>query len=697
MVRYTHKIRAGIPEQGEDRQIGEKSMKRSFIFLLVMVSLLCAAACALADDLTYTLLEDGSGYEVAACGASVTEVVIPAEYEGKPVVSIAGEAFLNCGDLAAFRTEEGQKTFYAVDGVLFTDQPVKTLVRFPNAYPRRYYQAPADTKAVAPWAFAGVRVMNYLHFQEGVESFGDHMLDSVACAPDIYVPDSLKSIGEDLLLNQQGSVAFYANVDSVFCRYAWNNNIPCGGISPWEAKKQTVELAEPDLTDAEDLPKPKRTAAVSAGNYRYQDELKIICDFSGVQNREDTELRLDLTREWKEITPDGKGNVADGLDPRTGLYGIGFTGEETVLRGYDRKGKLTGTRVVNGDFVFSLPDAYTIGVTGGKDTVLTLLPYQPVVTASTGFLPLDIEQFHYLSEDNRIQYYVVPHSYAAVSYDYPHYVNTFTSSFMDVSGNRAEDSSHFAVKCISFGDPYLLDKAGLIALSFDYLDVLYEDQDLTVTAASRFHLDEKFGKQLQGVLDSLKTVMRGVYYPAEKEINHITVCANGEYPTSYESRITLDDELAVYTNENVVSFAHEMTHAVDQAFELNLPSTWMEGRAEYISRKVCDAMGVSCWEYDQACDWSFLSEEYRSDFFSYYTEHANNETYYTVGYYFFKYLCDTYGENVSAKIMQNLFDAAEELPVYEWKLPNDVFKKCVTDATDPEVFQNFVRDVVERK
>ncbi len=65
-------------------------------------------------------------------------------------------------------------------------------------------------------------------------------------------------------------------------------------------------------------------------------------------------------------------------------------------------------------------------------------------------------------------------------------------------------------------------------------------------------------------------------------------------------------------------------------------------------------------------------------------------------YYFFRYLCDTYGEDISVKIMENLFEAAGKLPDDEWNMPDDVLKKCVTDATDPDVFQNFVRDVVEK-
>ena len=680
-----------------DERNGVRMMKRISLALVILACLLCAAVCASADILEYTLLEDGSGYEITGCNDSAEVVTIPAEHKGLPVLSIDGKAFISCGQLEEFRTEEDQPVFYAEDGVLFTDRPVKTLVRFPNRYRQHdYYKAPADLKAVGPWAFAGLNSMNFIHFQEGLESFGDHMLDSVKRGPMFFVPDSLKVIGKNLLQNMQSSVAFYGSENCAFCEFAWGNNIPYGIIGERVVHQQTAELAEPDLTDAGNLPAPKKTVRIDYGEF-VSDYYSISYDFSAHQGRKGTELLMDLGEIWTDITPDMNGQVADGLDPRTGIYGIGFTGAETVLRGYDREGNLTGTRVVNGDFVFSLPGAYSVGITGGKDTVLTVLPYQPILIASSGKLPLDQEHFHRLSwEDGWAQYYVVPFGYASGSYDYSSYMNVFTSSFYDAAGNEAVTSPHYALKAMLFWDPYLLDQADQVAIDFDHLDVLYEDEGFTCAAASRFNLDGEFGKQLSGLLDTVKTVMSGTYYPADRGINHVTVRVNGEYPMSSDSVITVDKYLAEYTDDNILSFAHEMTHAVDQRLTMGMPGAWMEGRAEYISRKVCDILGISYWEYEDRYDWAFLSAEDRADFFRYYTESANRETEYSVGYYFFRYLCDTYGEDISVKIMQNLFDAAGELPPDEWKMPNDIFKKCVTDATDPDVFRNFVRDVVEK-
>ena len=684
--------------------IGGNSMKKLILSLTALLCVLCLAAGAFAADagipavngvLAYTLLEDGSGYEISGCSPDAETVTVPAEHEGLPVVAIAGEAFLECGNLKEFRTEENQAVFYAEDGVLFTDEPVKTLVRFPNAYQKYAYQAPADTVAVGPWAFAGQGTLGFLHFQEGLKSFGDHMLDSVSSQIMVFVPNSLKTVGENLLQNQKDNVPFYGN-NGQMIRYARKNNIPFANIRNVRPKKQTITLAEPDLTEAEGLPAPEKIIRVSDGEYWNDDETFKLA-YTINQGYENTEMLLDLAGKWESITPDAAGQVGENLEPRTGLYGIGYTKEEAVLRGYDRDGRLTGTRVVNGDFTYALPGAYSLGVTGGTGTRLTILPYQPVVTASAGLLPLDPASFHYVTEDNRVQYYVVPFGYASHSYEFPDYINIFSYSFFDAAWREAETSPHYALLALQLRDPYLLDQADKIAVNFDHLEVLYEDEAFTCAAATRFKLNEKFGKDLAGVLENVKTVMSGTYYPADREINHVAVHADGSYPTSSQSVITLDQYLTKYTGRNVLTFAHEMTHSVDQTLDIGLPSAWLEGRAEYISRKVCEAMRVSCDKYRPKYNWSFLSQEDRADFFRYYTESVNRETAYSVGYYFFRYLCDTYGEDVSAKIMQNLFEAAEKLPRYTYNMPNDVFKKCVTDATDPDVFQNFIRDVVEKK
>ena len=103
-------------------------MKKNGIRLLLLTAavlvFVCAWACGPAegtDPLTYEVLPDGSGMQVTGCDPSAESVTIPAEHDGLPVVSIKEGAFLRCTQLKEFLAEEGQETFYAQDGVLFTD------------------------------------------------------------------------------------------------------------------------------------------------------------------------------------------------------------------------------------------------------------------------------------------------------------------------------------------------------------------------------------------------------------------------------------------------------------------------------------------------------------------------------------------------------------------------------------------------
>ena len=48
--------------------------------------------------------------------------------------------------------------------------------------------------------------------------------------------------------------------------------------------------------------------------------------------------------------------------------------------------------------------------------------------------------------------------------------------------------------------------------------------------------------------------------------------------------------------------------------------------------------------------------------------------------------------------MQNLADTGlKNHNLFTGNVPAHFFKKSVTEVTDPDVFQNFIRDVVEKK
>ena len=194
--------------------------------------------------------------------------------------------------------------------------------------------------------------------------------------------------------------------------------------------------------------------------------------------------------------------------------------------------------------------------------------------------------------------------------------------------------------------------------------------------------------------------MVGTYFPADAPIGQIIIDSTSSWsPVASEGNIHLPEDVVRDFSE--LTIAHEMVHAIDQkiaalAHNKYAPTPWYEGRAEYLSRLILNENGAP-----NDFDWSFLSEEDKADFFHYYYYSTNRTTEYDVGHHFFYYLLQTYGENVSAKIMANIAALPEIDPIVQVSDEKQeeyaqMFKQCIEAATEVGVFQNFVRDVIDK-
>ena len=194
--------------------------------------------------------------------------------------------------------------------------------------------------------------------------------------------------------------------------------------------------------------------------------------------------------------------------------------------------------------------------------------------------------------------------------------------------------------------------------------------------------------------------MIGNYYPADIKIKKIGVRIDGDYPASGSSTLYLDDVCADVSG-CISTYTHELVHAIDQSIrycDTLAPSPWLEGRAEYISRIANEKLGEYGPYYEEKGDWDFLTEQDKADFLHYYCLNNNRETPYYVGYYFIKYLNETYGDDITAKIMEAM--SKVEVPANYYDMSDEkrmnMFGDIVKAATCETVFQDFVRDVVEK-
>ncbi len=651
------------------------------------------------DPLSYQLLEDGSGYEITGCAEDRLYVVIPAKHKGLPVTAVADRAFMDCADLRRFYTDPDQPVFYAQDGVLFTDQPVKTLVRFPNNYgaERNTYQAPADTVAVAPFAFSGLRFIYHLHFQEGLKTIADLSFAGISCWPDVYLPASVKKIGENLFEKAQGGISISAPEGSAAWEYASRHEIPFNMITEAGDSVKADSPFSPSLKNAKGVPKidKKSVREIQVERLWWADERSMVysADPAVLKRKKASEIRLVLRECWPEITADADGKTRNGYSPQTGLYGMGYTKDEAVLRGYDRNGKTTGVRTVAGNFVFSLPGAVDLGLAGDNVSSLYVLPYEPVFVSEPGTYRVDPEKLHYRTDGTAFQFWVSMIPESSFSASFPYWLNLQTCGENSVFTTR-EKGTRYTLYAMSYDDRYLVGKAGQILNSFDGMKVLYDDKELNVTANRGYGLTKSYGERTRRILTELEESIRD-WMPEGYQVQHIEVAVNGKYPLTVQGHIDLDDDYAKDSDEIGYAMAHEMFHAIQvdtKAYEDFVPEAWREGTAEYFSHRLCREKGYPYSEYPDGYVWDFLSKEDRADIGRYFCEAANHNVVYPLGYYFVDFVIRTYGQESFRAIETELHRLAGR-GVQEEKRTN-TFIKTIRNATEKNVFKRFVKEVI---
>lgn len=648
-------------------------------------------------ELQYELTADGKGYEIVGCDADAYAVHIPAEYNGLPVVSVKGGAFMKCSELRYFTVDDKQAVFYEEDGVLFADLPEKTLVVFPARYDvTEYYYAPADTVEIAPYAFAGIRWggIRSATLSEGLLTVGDYAFANNGSGLSIYAPDSLVNIGRHLFQDQTSSVAIYGHWNTAIAEYANQNQIPFAGVfDTFPVPEDSVLIEKPEnITSGTGfVPAEGEVREFTDLAYIYYGR-QVVADYDIASYQEgfSGEVLLKLKDQWKEIVPDVKGNIWTDMPVQTGLYGVGYTESDAVLRSYDRYGNLLAVQHVSGDFAFCFPGAAELGITGGSKTTFSILPYEPIYLLSGGTYSLQNASWYTTDHGSAYLFFVQQYPGGAVSQAMPNFLNVF------VAGNYGEfTDSGYKIGFVELYDVSRMDELTAY-LSLDGMNCVVDNDEMLCLVRSGFEGSGTFGPVALDTWRTVKSFMKGRYIPEDFSVGRLKVVADGTWPSAADGIVFLDEYVVA---GNTLTLAHEFVHAVDwdiPAFGLVSPSAWAEGRAEYISYKVCKQLGLNYGDRGSEYDWSYLSPEDKTDFFRYYYFSTNRYTEYEVGFHFLCYLNETYGESVSAGIMANIAALTQWDSTQRSEANAVLFKKCVEDATEVGVFQNFVRDVIEK-
>ncbi len=664
------------------------------------------------DWLEYALTQDGTGYEIVRCDPEARVVTIPAEYQGLPVVAVRGGAFMDCVQLHRFIVDPAQTTFYQEDGVLFTDSPEKTLVCYPAGYDRgNSYFVPEGTVAIAPYAFAGIQEnATTIILPEGVVRLGDYAFAKMGRNVGnlaVYVPDSLTEIGVGLFQDQgSNGVIYFNSADSAAASYAEQNRIPSlrkESMPAEEAQTATVGAPQAERPGAADVVPAERVLTVTEqpGNFYYlycNGVLDQSYDLSQYEAEHDGEVRLDLTAVWAELSPDVNGDTEQQLVVQTGLYGAGYTEGEATLRAYDLYGNLIALQQIGGNFAFSFPGAYQLGVEGGTGTGLTVLPIEPVYVTSSGVLPMASTGWRQRPDGIIFQYYVlqVPAARYAVTSGVFHGERCICAGTGDYG---LEGEPYYAVLMEFASD--LVNGALLeaSALEVSGMTTIYDSEAYCVKVSDALERSDTLAEELGALRQKVIDVMAGDYFPADLPIGKTVFYGDGSYPRVELGSGTFYIPANLLLEPVTQLTAHELVHVVDTNIavaDLVTPAAWLEGRAEYISYTAREELGFYSSEPDRISDWSFLTAADKADYFHYYYFNTNRVNMYAIGYEFLVYLNETYGEDVSGRIMGNL----AALESYEDRQRSEanslLFKQCVEAATEVGVFQNFVRDVIEK-
>lgn len=163
----------------------------------------------MADILTYSLINNDTEYKVTGYTGEPIDVVIPSEYNGKPVTSIGSRVFWNCDSLTSVNigdsvTTIGEGAFAYCDGL--------TSIVIGNS-----------VTTIENSAFECCSSLTSIKIPDGVTSIGDDAFFSCRSLTSIIIPDSVVMIGENtfkhcdsLQYNIEGDLKYLGNNNSPY-------------------------------------------------------------------------------------------------------------------------------------------------------------------------------------------------------------------------------------------------------------------------------------------------------------------------------------------------------------------------------------------------------------------------------------------------------------------------------------------------
>lgn len=158
------------------------------------------------DKLTFTISDDGTYYSVKGLNSSISgDVVIPAEYNGKPVALIEENAFIRAYNITsveipntiiiiddgAFKGNYNLISVVIPDSVTYIGEEA-----FASCYSLESIEIPDTVTEIGASAFSACEVLPSITLPNTLTHIPEHLFEYCITLESIVIPNSVKSIGE---------------------------------------------------------------------------------------------------------------------------------------------------------------------------------------------------------------------------------------------------------------------------------------------------------------------------------------------------------------------------------------------------------------------------------------------------------------------------------------------------------------------
>lgn len=394
--------------------------------------------------------------------------------------------------------------------------------------------------------------------------------------------------------------------------------------------------------------------------------------------------------------------------PYDGIYGYGNCDSAVTIQGYDQNGSYVGEIKTNGsEFLINFPKAVKLMIIGAqKNLFLDFTPVKPIVITDTAKLTFNQIGWLYSYDGFSRQYFVISEK---LRFRLEGITSAYTLSRKMIDPTNREDvdnANSYQRIIVTLKSPYSELVSQSCSVTVQKMNQGAINNSLVLFAnTGNAVLAPNYETKLITMITTLSNSGLKTYYPSTNwnrqlvmKLTDNTVNTSYSYINIDPSALNLDHYYDYYIH------LHEMTHFYE-ATQLHYGfrfEAWSEGNAINLAKKTMDNLSVS---YKDASgndyialmyktDFSFLTQDNRKNFEAYYLN-ATGWNASVTGYYFTKFLQDTYGSDVVYRILDKVYAAKIPTGYGRNSTYDKQFTDCIKAATSPNVFQLFVEYCVE--